>query len=440
MSIESLNLLPRKQTKAICKWLYDDIIILLVGSRQVGKTSLMHLLKGILGKEGISKEHIFFFDLEDINLLSICNEGPDNFINFLESKGVKRDNKYFIFLDEIQYLENPSNFLKIIVDHYKNLKLIASGSSSLEIRQKFKDSLAGRKIVFEIFPLDFSEFLIFKGKDDLHRLLSENNIFSLLNNNKIPDIGQLKFYFRELTDLYEEYVIYGGYPRITLEKDHSKKEAYLQDIYNSYVRKDIKDIIRIDNVSAFNRLIQILALQIGNLVNLNELSRDLGIARETLERYLFLLENTFIIKLFPPFYTNKRKEIVKMPKIFFDDTGLRNLAINNFAGPETRPDKGQLTENAVFSQLTKNLTYQEELFFWRTQSGNEVDFILGKNHPIPIEMKYQTIHKPQVPSGIRSFIKDYSTEMAIVLTRNSCLKDIPFNGSKVFFYPCWMLS
>ena len=235
-------------------------------------------------------------------------------------------------------------------------------------------------------------------------------------------------------------MIYGGYPRIALEKDHSKKGAYLQDIYNSYVRKDIKDIIRIDNVSAFNRLIQVMALQIGNLANLHELSRDLGIARETLERYLFLLENTFIIKLFPPFYTNKRKEIVKMPKIFFDDTGLRNLAINNFAGPETRPDKGKLTENAVFSQLTKNLTYQEELFFWRTQSGNEVDFILGKNHPIPIEMKYQTIHKPQVPSGIRSFIKDYSTEMAIVLTRNSCLKDIPFNGSKVFFYPCWMLS
>lgn len=149
---------------------------------------------------------------------------------------------------------------------------------------------------------------------------------------------------------------------------------------------------------------------------------------------------SFIIKLVPPFYTNRRKEIVKMPKIFFDDTGLRNTALGIFSKLEQRPDKGQLVENSIYSQLIKNLSSADDLFFWRTQSQNEVDFIIGREHPIPIETKYQNMNRPQVPSGMHSFINDYNPEMAMVLTKDYYHKEILLNKSRIVFVPCWMLS
>ena len=190
----------------------------------------------------------------------------------------------------------------------------------------------------------------------------------------------IRFFIKNFQRYFDEFAIFGGYPRVALEIDYEKKISYLTDIYNSYVRKDVKDLLRIDNITAFNRLIKILALQISSLVNNSELAINLQISRITLERYLFLLENTFIIKLLPPYFSNKRKKIVKMSKLLFLDNGLRNVAIQNFDSLEYRVDKDHLIENMVFSNLRKNAPTLEEIHFWHTkQEMKSISFLKRMN-------------------------------------------------------------
>lgn len=408
-------------------------IIVLTGSRQTGKTSILYLLMDHLKNNGVSEDYVRYFDLEDLSLLDIFNSGPKEFIAYLTANGVNVSKKNFIFVDEIQYVSNPANFLKIISDHYKNLKLIVTGSSTLEIRQKFKDSLAGRKIVFEIYPLDFYEFLIFKGESKLKDVLIKSDI---RHADMSKGIGELpaRFFTGELQRLFGEYIVYGGYPMVAMESDYGKKAAFLMDIYNSYIKKDIKDLMRIDNITAFNNLIKLLALQAGSLVNLTELCSALKIARETLERYLFLLENTFVIRTVTPFSRNPRKEISKMAKIYFIDTGLRNIAIKNLNPISERGDAGALVENGVFSNLLKNLVPLQEIHFWRTLSKNEIDFLLVNGNVVrPVEVKFTSFKSPRIPPGVKNFQKDYPSESGIVLT-----KDFYGEKDRTFFLPVWL--
>lgn len=221
------------------------------------------------------------------------------------------------------------------------------------------------------------------------------------------------------------------------ETDVERKIRYLQEIHQAYLRKDIKDFAQIEQPVAFNRLVQLMALQVGGLVNLTALTRELRITRPTLERYLFLLENTFILKLLPPFFTNKRKEITRMRKVFFLDSGLRNMVLRQFESIGHRPDMGALVENAVFSELTKSAPIMEGLRFWRSQSKNEVDFVLEEAVPTPIEVKYRSFHDPIVPPGIRSFLQSYPSERAYVLTRDYFGSAL-LGRTPILFIPTWM--
>ena len=427
------NLLPRKVVAEIARYLNEKGIILLVGARQVGKTSILYLLIDELRNKGVSENFIHYFDLEDLTVLDILNSGVKEFIAYLKAMGVDTEKRNYLFIDEIQYLDNPTNFLKILVDHHQNLKLIVSGSSTLEIRRKFKDSLAGRKVVFEIFPLDFYEFLLFKGEEKLAEALAKSDLRHIDQVTEIQDLPT-RFFIKDLARYFNEYLVFGGYPRVALEKGNEKKITYLMDVYHSYVKKDIKDLMRVDNITAFNNLLKVLALQIGNLVNVTELCNAVKIARETLERYLFLLENTFIVKMAIPFSRNPRKEISKMAKLYFMDTGLRNTIIKNWNNLEERVDAGALVENGVFSNLLKNLSPLEEIHFWRTLSKNEVDFITSKgNFRQPIEVKYSSFKIPRIPSGIKAFQSDYETPEGVVLT-----KDFFGKAGKIVFIPVWL--
>lgn len=427
------NLIPRKILKKILEFIDLPEMLILIGARQVGKTSILYLIINELKKKSVQENTIFFFDLEDLPTLDIFNSGVPEFISYLKAQGADLNKKNFIFVDEVQYMDNPSNFLKLMADNNQNIKLIVSGSSTLDIRQKFKDSLAGRKIVFEIYPLDFYEFLIFKEENKLAEVLPENDIRKLDANSNIAKLP-VRFFADSLQRYFNEYVIYGGYPRVVLEPGYEKKTVFLNEIYNSYVKKDIKDIMRVDNVTAFNNLIKVLSIQVGNLVNLSELCTTVKIARETLERYLFLLENTFIIKTATPFSTNPRKEISKMPKIYFMDTGLKNMVLKNFGGMDSRVDTGALIENSVYSNIVKNLTLLEEAHFWRTLSGNEVDFVILKENKLtPVEVKYSSFKKPRTPAGIRYFTKDHPGEKSFVLT-----KDFFGRSDKTIFLPVWL--
>jgi len=267
----------------ILKYLNSKETIVIYGSRQVGKTTLLKYLI-----ENHIKENVFYFDLELKNLLDLCNKGPESVYNYLLQKGANDKKKIYLIIDEIQYLKNPTSFIKIMHDHYDNIKLLVSGSSTFEIKKKFKDSLAGRTVNFELYPLSFEEFLIFKNKN--YKLKSKNT-------RAIND---------ELVLLAEEYIKFGGYPKIVLENSEEKKQVYLSQIINTYIRKDIRDIGNIRNISSFNKLVEVLASQSGQLLNVLELSNTLGINRETILEYLDLLENTFIIRRIKPFHNNLR--------------------------------------------------------------------------------------------------------------------------------------
>ncbi len=428
-----MALYPRKILSEIRKYMHEPGIILLVGARQVGKTSILHLLIEELRKQKVSSNLIHYFDLEDFSVLDIFDKGVKEVIAFLKASGADIEKQNFIFIDEIQYMQNPTNFLKLLHDKYKNLKTIVSGSSTLEIRRKFKDSLAGRKIVFEIFPLDFYEFLVFKEENKLADTLLKSDIRHFKPDADIQELPA-KYFSTELAGYFKEYVIFGSYPKVALESDREKKTAYLMDIYNSYIKKDIKDIMRIDNITAFNNLIKALSLQIGGMINISELCTSIKLARETLKRYLFLLENTFVIKTVSPFSSNPRKEISKMYKIYFVDTGLRNIAIKNFHDLAERTDSGSLLENSVCGNIMKNLAPLSELHFWRTLSKNEVDFVLVEdNKPKAIEVKNASFKSPRVPAGIRYFTKDYPADISFVLNR-----DFFGKADKVYFLPAWL--
>ncbi len=386
----------RKILSEIKKYLNFPEALILTGARQVGKTTIMRILYDELN---VKEKPVLFFDLEDHLLLSQFNQSPvDVFQYIIEEIGIHK--KIYIFIDEIQYLNDPSNLIKYFVDHYKQVKIIASGSSTLQIKQKFKDALVGRKIEFPIYHLDFEEYLHFKGEDKLASLLIQDTI-SELNHQK-------------LLTYFNRFSVEGGYPRVALLDKQSEKEKILNEIVQSYIYKDISYLFKIENISGFNLLLQIISNQCGQLFNLNQVQNAVKLNKVTLERYLFILENTFITKKIQPFFNNKTSEISKMGKVYILDNGIRNLLQKNFSKINDRLDKGLVLENAIFTEIYKNKSMLDEIKFWRTKSGNEVDFVIDGKECCTIEVKSTDKKRNNMPVGLKYFKQKYNPEKTIL--------------------------
>jgi predicted AAA+ superfamily ATPase len=364
------------------------------------------LIEYLQGKK-IDSNNILYFDLENQKYLDLCNAGVSEFIKYIDYKTNIKVKKY-VFIDEIQYLNNPSTFLKQIYDHHsKNCKLIVSGSSSFEIKKKFKDSMAGRFFEFELFGLDFEEFLEFKNV--------KYNIDTKIISNTINE---------ELKKMFEEFIIYGGYPRVVLLENEEQKDRYLQNIIGTYLRKDIREIGNVRDIERFNKILKILSANNG-LLNINEISSTLGIARATVKDSIALLENTYVIKTVRPFFTNLRSELSKMPKIYFEDNGLRNIL--RF-GEFVKVTDGLMFENAIFSILRKK---GGKLKFWRTKSGQEIDFVVEKAQKIfgyEVKQTYSGKH----PAQFKGFLEKYPKSILNIIVLNINKKNCK---SKYFLFP-----
>ena len=359
------------------KFLDSDEILLLTGARQAGKTSILRFLQEELNEK---KARTFFLNLEDPDYLRLINQTPKNLFKIFP---INLKERSFVFIDEIQYLKNPTNFLKYFYDEYQGkIKIIASGSSAFYLDKKFKDSLVGRKLIFPVRTLSFCEFLRFKGEEELIEILPKK--FSPQNYHLLKKISLSEI--EKIENLYFEFLLFGGYPRVVLAP-LSDKTLILQDIAYSYIKKDVYEAeIRQDEF--FYRLLKILAGQIGKLVNVNELSITLGISRKAITNYLYVMQKSFHILLLRPFYKSVRKELTKMPKVYFYDTGLRNFLTNNFETLLNRQDRGEILENAVMRQLAERagLLTEEKIKFWRYRTGAEVDFIFEEK--IAFEVKF----------------------------------------------------
>jgi uncharacterized protein len=359
--------MERKLYKNILPYLKRKEYIIITGARQVGKTTILKQISDYLKDQ---REKHYFITFENPEILNNVNDHPGNILQYtgLGSKSQETGEIHGITLliDEMQYLKNPSNFLKYHYDvNGEWLKIIATGSSAFYLDSRFKDSLAGRKRIFELFPLDFEEFLFFKGYEEWIKeweQMRENFEYTSLS-------------YRNIFQLFEEYLTYGGYPAVVLENDPDEKRELLNDLVKTYLKRDVMDSNQSDYLKII-QLLKVLAHQAGQLVNTHELSNTLRFAGTTIENYLYILQKCYHIQLVRPFYKSLRKELTKMPKIYFHDLGFRNSILNHWQPSPQRIDRGQHIENYLFIRL-RQLYGQDNIRYWRTSSGNEVDFIIS---------------------------------------------------------------
>ena len=410
------KLFERKILARIKGQLAQGKIQVLVGSRQVGKTSILKYLQQEMS-------NVIYLDVDRLADLSMF-ETADSFLRFIQASRPKKNETAFVFVDEFQQIPHIGKILKAIHDHHADIQFIISGSSSLNIMQHLDESLAGRKRVHSIYPLDFEEYLLFTGDPYRDYFLSTGSF------EFVPEL------FPHLQHRFEEFIQFGGYPAVSLLDNVTDRVEEINDIVRSYIEKDIKSFFKIDNILTYNKLLKRLSLNIGNLLNLQAVSGDVGIVRQELDRYLYLLANTYIIDVVAPFYRNKINELKKMSKLFFVDTGIRNFLIANVQSLSQRTDRGALVENAVYSELLKNKALLKEIKFWRTTAKSEVDFVLLEGEEIiPIEVKYQN-NVRSIPRTIKSFIDSYHPARAWVITRDQSFR-LTFKKCEVTFLPAF---
>ncbi|HUF36924.1 MAG TPA: ATP-binding protein [Anaerolineales bacterium] len=310
-------------------------VVLLFGARQVGKTTLIDEILDELPYRALR-----------------VNADESRYIEILSSRDLRQLSDFvsgydLLFVDEAQRIPEIGINLKLLADNFPELRVIATGSSSLHLASSTREPLTGRALTHALYPIAYSE------------LANDYNPF-------------------ELRDMLPERMIYGSYPEIFSIAGQEARRDYLVNLTTSYLYKDILEITNIQYSSKLQDLLKLLAFQIGQLVSLNEMGTQLGMSKETVGSYIDLLEQSFVIFRLAGFSRNLRKEVSKSDKIYFWDTGVRNTVIENLNRLEDRNDIGQLWENLMIVERRKRLAYLGVLgsvYFWRTYTGAEMDLL-----------------------------------------------------------------
>jgi predicted AAA+ superfamily ATPase len=390
--------------RSIFSTLIEDLhkkkITVLLGARQVGKTFLIKkMIEKLLADKEIDPKQIFYFNFDAFSLIDLVENDRD-FFSFIKSYGVT-DKQTYIFLDEAQRIPEAGLLIKRYYDLGHDIKFIVSGSSSLQIKGQTKETLTGRKTLFELYPVSYYEFLKFKGVEP-------------------PDgpAQALKFEAGGYQRLMEEFVRFGGYPGVVVADSFKDKIILLKEIYTSYIQKDISDFLKVEDVSGFNRMVQFISAQTASLCKINEVAKNVHLSRHFVEKYLLALEETYVIAFLRPYFANLGKAIIKTPKVYFYDTGLRNAVFGEFQPLDNRADIGTMIENFVFSELIKSVE-KDRLWFYRTTTGSEIDFIFIKgNKTIPIEVKYRISGQKAYPKTFNTLAKHTNFKKGLVITKN----------------------
>jgi uncharacterized protein len=364
-------MIPRIIEKAIEQHLFKGKVILLYGARQTGKTTLV---KKLLDNHGGA---YFNADEPDIRL-QFANRTSSDLKHLIGKVGM-------VVIDEAQRIENIGLTLKLMVDNFPDVQVIATGSSSFELADRLKEPLTGRKYEYMLPPLSLQEFEQVEGPLETDRRISNATVFGL-------------------------------YPEPALAGEAEAKERLLE-LGGSYLYKDILLLGSIRHPDALENLLRALALQIGNEVSYTEMAGLAGIDKNTVETYVRILEQAFIVFRLPPFSRNLRNELKKMRKIYFWDTGIRNAVINSFSPLETRPDAGELWENFLIAERMKYLKNQRSAnqgWFWRTHQQQEIDYIEERgNGLLAVEIKSRT-GKGRIPTTFTNAYPEAETRLVSV--------------------------
>lgn len=363
-------------------WPDPTKINLVIGPRQSGKSTLIWHTLLDRGPNAV------FVNANELSLREWCTS-PALFWSDL--KGIVKEPEV-IFFEEVQYIDNAGLFLKGLADMHLDVHIFATGSSSYHLQDKIRESMAGRAERLLLFPFSLKELVTDYSN------------------------GPSAVYEERIAEQLNRMLVFGSYPEVCFSE---RPDYELNRIVESFVIRDASDFFRVRYPSKFRKLLLLMASQIGNLVNFSDWASNCGLDSKTVESYANILEESHIIRLLPPYVGGKRAEIISSPKIFFVDNGIRNLMIHQFNDFELRADKGALFENWLFSELIKNSEYNDTIYFWRSKSGGEVDFVRQRGKGLEgFEAKAGYLKKPTISRSIRSFIDAYSPDSFFIVNLN----------------------
>ncbi len=410
-------MIQRQLSDQLLRSLKRKEVTIIIGARQVGKTTMVQKVLGELSKKG---EKVIFLNLdfeEDATYFSSQQSLLYKIqLEFGQEAG-------FVFIDEIQQKEDAGRFLKGIYDQGLPYKFVVTGSGSLELKEKISEALTGRKLLIEMPTVSFIEFIDYKT----HYKYSERlELFCEIEEGKL-----------EL--LLEEYLRFGGYPKVITEQGVTSKREVMDEIFTSYITKDISYLLGVRVPDKFVKMIKLLAVQAGGIINYSQLCNDTGLTLDTVKNYLWYAEQTFIIDLIKPYYTNAKKELTKSPTVYFNDTGMCYFGQGVY-GQSRMQNSGFIFQNFVYTLLKQRFKKGvDKVNYWRTKDKAEVDFVVHQEGKvIPIEVKCSQLKKPAITRSYRSFINKYNPEIGYVV--NLTLKeDLKIGETMVHFVPYWKL-
>ena len=377
--IKEMNMIERKLSKIIQAQLFKGKAIILVGSRQVGKTTLL----GELVRQ--SDKRILSLNCDEPEVQTILTD-----TNVAKLRTIIGNNE-LVVIDEAQKVNNIGLTLKLIVDNIKDVQVIATGSSAFELRNRLNEPLTGRKFEYQMYPISSGEFI------DTFGLLEEKRTL-------------------------ENRLVYGSYPDIIMHPEDARR--YLTELTQSYLYKDVLSLDSLRKPQLLDKLLQALAFQVGSEVSTNELARTLQTDNKTIDKYLDLLEKCYVIFRLGGLSRNLRTELKRAKKIYFYDNGVRNAVIQQFAPVALRNDMGALWENFFISERMKRNHYNGHYcnsYFWRTTLQQEIDLIEESDGAMTaFEMKWNPSKKV---SFSKSFTDAYNVKETIVISPDNYLVD-----------------
>ncbi|KAF0124454.1 MAG: hypothetical protein FD154_2374 [Elusimicrobia bacterium] len=358
--------IPRNAYSKLAGEMDDKAVSIIAGPRQVGKTFLLKKLM----KEATAGKKTTYYNLELPGDLRLFNGTDEQVYDRLTASGEA------VFIDEFHYIKNASRIFKAVYDSSHAVKIYASGSSAMEIHKHLKESLAGRRWLTRLQPLSYAEFL--------H-----------------------KYGGKHSPAAFSEYVAYGGSPGLLKLAGLDKKIALLNEIHAAYIQKDVRSLIKEENVRALNALVYLLAENQGSIISENGLSREVGLTAATVGKYLSLLEKTYVCHTVFSYAKKLGNELKKSKKVYLYDLGIRNAVLKDFSPYSGRQDKGAVAETFVLLQLMAAIKPNMELRFWRNKRGDEIDFVLLKDRrPFIIEVK-SSLKSPEIPRAFPLFLRNY---------------------------------
>lgn len=357
-----------------------DEIVVITGPRQVGKTTT---LKWLL--EQIPSKNKLYFDLENLLDREIFEtKNYDSLLLEFQSRGLSLEEKIYVGLDEIQLLENLPSVVKYLYDHHK-IKFFLTGSSSYYIKNRFSESMAGRKVIYEMLPLTFQEFIDFRGF-----------AYSTESKEFFPYVEFSDIAYQQLKDYYQEYIEFGGLPKVVLTKNEGRKRQLLEEIFSSYINIDVQTLADFKSTSDLRKVIKLLASRIGSRLNVSKIADIVGLSRLTVENYIQFLEQTYLIRTVPAFSRSTDVQTRMQRKAYFIDTGIANVNADLSGGGKF--------ENTVCHQLG---FWKGSLSYYANRDG-EIDFIIDDGKELvafeaketPTETDYKTLLRRAEKLGI----------------------------------------